>query len=139
MADTFDDGPDSPGAERNREAIVEMANLTNGVMGGLFEGPRSPGHVLGLSRPHSDVIWGVRVVSCLAWITLGGLAVLSPLILGLTVGANVWVTGGLFVLFIAAMVVFGATYRAEIREIARRTGREDREHESGKDTKEGAD
>ena len=71
------------------------------------------------------------VGSCVAWIALGGLAVLSPLIMGLTFGVNRWVTVAIFALFVAAIAVFGATYRAEIREIARRTWREDNERERG--------
>lgn len=40
MPDAFRGDPDSLDAERNREAIVELANLTNGMSGVMFAPPR---------------------------------------------------------------------------------------------------
>ena len=125
MPDGFDDGPDSPEAERNREAIVEIANLTGGMMGGIFDGARGSSGVLGLSRPHSTAIWRVRVVSAITAMALGVLFVASPLILGLTIGLTPGVTIGLGAAAVAAGIIFGSTYAAERREIIRRTARED--------------
>ena len=124
MPDSFDDGPDSPDAERHREAIVEIANLTGGMMGGIFDGARGSSGVLGLSRPHSTAIWRVRVVSAITGIALAVLTVASPLILGLTIGPTPGVTIGLGAAALAAGITFGSTYAAERREIIRRTARE---------------
>ena len=124
MSDSFDDGPDSPEAERHREAVVEVANLTNGMMGGIFDGPRSSSGILGLSRPHSTAIWRVRVVSVITGIALGVLTVASPLILALTIGPTPGVTMGLGAAAVAAGITFAITYAAERREIIRRTARE---------------
>ncbi len=128
--DELDDGPDSPEAERHREAIVEMANLTNGMMGGIFDRARGSSGVLGLSRPHSTAIWRVRVVSAIDGIVLAVLTFGSPLILALTIGPSAGVTFGLGAAAAAAGITFASTYAAKRREIIRRASREDGEREA---------
>jgi len=76
MPNGFDDDQDR--SDVQREAVIEMANLTNGMMGGMFDPPRSSNGILGLSRPHSRAIWRVRVASAIAAIVLGVLFVASP-------------------------------------------------------------
>jgi hypothetical protein len=114
--------------EAQREAVVEMANLTGGMMGGIFDKSRGSSGVLGLSRPHSTAIWRVRSASAIVAISLGVLAIASPVVLALTVGWVARVTIGLGAAAVAAMVVFVSTYAAERREIARRTAAESDDH-----------
>lgn len=102
-----------------------MANLTNGMTGGIFDRARGSSRVLGLSRPHSNAIWRVRAISAIAGLTLAILFVASPLILALTVGRAVGVTVILGAGALAAGIVCGSTYGAERREIARRVAREE--------------
>lgn len=104
-----------------------MANLTNGMMGGMFDPPRRSSGILGLSRPHSSAIWRVRLVSAITAIVLGVLFVASPLILGLTIGLTPGVTVGLGAAAAAAGIAWAATYGAERREIIRRMAREEAE------------
>lgn len=60
MPDTFDDGPDSPEAAGNREAIVEMEYLTGGMSGGMFSQPQDR-HRKGRSTP----IQRLRLIACI--------------------------------------------------------------------------
>jgi len=122
MSDGFD--ADDAAAQAQREAVVEVANLTNGMTGGMFDRGRGSSRILGLSRPHSTAIWRVRVTSAIAALALALMAIASPVILGLTVGVNWGVTVGLWIAAVAAFIVFAASYAAERREIIRRAGRE---------------
>jgi len=122
MSDGFD--ADDAAAQAQREAVVEVANLTNGMTGGMFDRRRGSSRILGLSRPHSTAIWRVRVTSAIAALALALMAIASPVILGLTVGVNWGVTVGLWIAAVAAFIVFAASYAAERREIIRRAGRE---------------
>jgi hypothetical protein len=121
MPDGFDDDQ-----EVQRDAVVEMANLTNGMMGGIFDRTRGSSRVLGLTRPHSTAIWRVRVGSAIAAICLAVLTVVSPLILAVTIGSIAGVTIALGVAAVVAGITFVSTYAAERREIARRIAREER-------------
>lgn len=116
---------DQDTSDAQREAIVEMANLTNGMTGGIFDRARGSSRVLGLSRPHSNVIWRVRAISAVAALVLAVLFVASPLILALTVGRVVGVSVALGAAALAAGLVCASTYGAERREIARRVAREE--------------
>ncbi|HEU0205161.1 MAG TPA: YciI family protein [Pseudolysinimonas sp.] len=106
MSDGFDDDQDRSDAQR--EAVVEMANLTNGMMGGIFDRSResSPLHRSSRSTP----IGRVRAVSGIAAISLALLAIASPVVLGLTVGVTWSVTIGLGVAAVAAGIVYGVSY-----------------------------
>lgn len=123
MPDEFDNDQDM--SQARREAVVEVANLTNGMMGGVFDRAHSSSRVLGLSRPHSTVIWRVRVASAVAAISLAILAIASPIILAVTVGPAPDVGIALGVTAVAAGIVFVSSYVAERREIARRVAGEE--------------
>ena len=123
MPDEIYDDQDESAARR--EAVVEMANLTNGMMGGVFDRAHGSSRVLGLSRPHSTVIWRVRVASAIAAISLAILAIAMPIILAVTVGPSTGVGIALGVTAVAAGIVFVSSYLAERREIARRVAREE--------------
>lgn len=123
MPDGFDEDHDSSDAQR--EAVVEMANLTNGMMGGIFDRPRDASRPRGSSRPHSTSIRRVRVVSGVAAVILALLTVASPVVLDLTVGLRWGATVGLGIAAAAAGIVFVSSHAAERREIIRRTAREE--------------
>jgi len=123
MPDEFSDSQNESGARR--EAVIAMANLTNGMMGGMFDRAQGSSRVLGLSRPHSTAIWRVRVASAIAAISLAILAIVSPIILAVTVGPAPGVAIALGVAAVAAGIVFVGSYLAERSEIARRASRDE--------------
>lgn len=123
MPDGFDEDQDSSDAQR--EAVVELANLTNGMIGGIFDGARDASRPRGSSRPHSTSIRRVRVISGVAAVILALLTVASPVVLGLTVGLRWGATVGLGIAAAAAGIVFVSSHAAERRVIIRRTAREE--------------
>ncbi len=123
MPDGYDDERDSSDAQR--EAVVEMANLTNGMMGGMFDRSREPSRVHGSSRPMPTTVGRVRAVSGVVAIGLAVLTVASPVILSLTVGVRTGVTVGLGVAALAAGIVYVVSSAAQRRAIGRRAAREE--------------